>query len=211
MEDAFQSIAAQITGEDSFVFFIAGHGESLDGKYYYLPHSFSVLSTISDGISQDQLEEWITSFKSANKLVLLDTCYSGTFIENFWKSKLEYLLKNSKENKMMMVKKYESIFHKMYNATNAHFITAAAADEVARESFDYGHGYFTYGLLQAFCPMQDNVIARITRSDSNSNSMIDDQELYLFADNYLREILNAPQHIQHNGKGRFEVGCLNIE
>jgi Caspase domain/WD domain, G-beta repeat len=65
--DHIQSIFAKLVGEmkpsDVFLFFIVGHGATIDGRYYFLPYDFRYdnENSIRDkAIDQDQLQAWFS-------------------------------------------------------------------------------------------------------------------------------------------------------
>ena len=66
---------------DAFVFFLAGHGKTIDGRYYYVPQDFRYegeQSIVDKGIDQARLQAWFAQIPARRSVLLFDTCESGT-------------------------------------------------------------------------------------------------------------------------------------
>jgi hypothetical protein len=64
-----------------FVFFAAGHGQTVDGHFYFLPQDFrsdSETAVAQRGIDQDQLQKWFASIPARKSILLFDSCESGS-------------------------------------------------------------------------------------------------------------------------------------
>jgi uncharacterized caspase-like protein len=113
-----------ISANDFFVFYAATHGVQIDGKYYLITSnvdSTDIESIKKEAISEEELKKAFSKIPTANKLLLFDTCYSGSVNEQIAK-KLAQTTKN-------------------LNLTS---ITAANSKQTALEGFADGHGIFTY-------------------------------------------------------------------
>lgn len=113
-----------ISANDFFVFYAASHGVQIDGKYYLITSnvdSTDLKIVKNQAISEDELKKAFSKIPTANKLLLFDTCYSGSVNEQIAK-KLSQTTKN-------------------LNLTS---ITAANSKQTALEGFADGHGIFTY-------------------------------------------------------------------
>ncbi len=102
IEQAFHAIAAKARPQDMVLIFLAGHGEALDGRYYFAPYELGIqhrerltrlLSAVEwnklvgdifrdEGVGQDRLVEWIRGIAAARVVVMLDTCYAGGLAVN---------------------------------------------------------------------------------------------------------------------------------
>ncbi len=78
-------LASRAKPEDSFVFFLAGHGFAVDGRYYFVPSdvgqggkTFNQSIITRDGVSQADLSAALAKVKAARGLLLLDTCFSSS-------------------------------------------------------------------------------------------------------------------------------------
>lgn len=133
---AFDRIAAQAKSNDVFVFYLAGHGITLDGRYYFLPVDFryhNEESVREAAINQDNIQEWMSRVPAQKSLVLLDTCNSGSYVE------AQAAARGIAE---------KTAIDKLTRATGRATIAASSDTQVALEGYE-GHGVFTYALLQA--------------------------------------------------------------
>jgi uncharacterized caspase-like protein len=147
LETAFTQIAARTRPEDVFVFYIAGHGITVDGHYYFLPHDFrgtQEAAVRQEGISQDHLQRWLASVPARKSLILIDTCQSGSSIDA-----VAVLRGAPREliEKTVLMEEYTASA-KLMRAIGRAMITAATETQAALEGYR-GHGLFTYTILEA--------------------------------------------------------------
>ena len=135
LEQGFQRVKETIVPQDVFVLYLAGHGVTLDGRYYFLPQDFRYYNEDAvrkDAINQDHLQNWLADIPARKSLVLIDTCESGSF-------------SNSMVAMRGMAEK--TAIAKLTRATGRATIVAATDVQPAAEGYQ-GHGVFTYVLLQ---------------------------------------------------------------
>jgi uncharacterized caspase-like protein len=140
LEVAFTQATARIKPQDVFVLYVAGHGVTRDGRYYFLPYDFRYdgeASVQRGTINQDHLQYWLASVPARKSLVLIDTCESGSVTQSFAQSLVSL---------RGMVEK--TAINKLTRATGRATIVAATDTQPALEGYQ-GHGVFTYVLLQA--------------------------------------------------------------
>ncbi|MGD8569230.1 MAG: caspase family protein, partial [Gammaproteobacteria bacterium] len=80
IEEMFNSLSKKIKPNDVFVFFVASHGVTMDGRYYMIPQELVYQNEDSvreNAISQQTLQKWLATIPAKKSLVLLDTCNSG--------------------------------------------------------------------------------------------------------------------------------------
>lgn len=166
LDAAFAELAGQAQPGDVFVLYLAGHGKTVDGRYYFLPQSFKIdgeatnttinNSVARQGIAQDQWQSWLAQVPARKSVILLDTCESGTLAADETHTKA---LERGAAN------------DRLAQATGRSIITASTGNTEAFEGYR-GHGLFTYNLLDA-----------IERGDSDANGIIDVSELaaYVYA------------------------------
>ena len=119
-----------ISANDFFVFYSATHGVSIDGVYYMITSNVQATDDQyikQNAISEDELRQAFKQIPTANKLLLFDTCYSGSINEKISKQ----LAKNT------------------VSKLNLTSITAANSSQAALEGFADGHGIFTFVLSDA--------------------------------------------------------------
>ncbi len=75
---AFDRIGADAKPGDVFVLYLAGHGKSIEGRYYYYPQTLDFKAgqnVETHGIGQDKWQAWLAKVGHVQKSVLiLDTC-----------------------------------------------------------------------------------------------------------------------------------------
>ena len=130
IEAAIDGIAGDIKPADVFVLYIAGHGHSIAGTYYFLPQdlTFDNGRTIENAaISQDMLQKWLAKVPAQKSILILDTCESASAIRG---GDVEQ----------------ETAIDRLQHATGRSVITAAS--DAAHEGYE-GHGLLTGTILDA--------------------------------------------------------------
>ena len=180
LDATFTALAAKVQPSDTFVFFLAGHGKTIDGRYYFMPQNATLASVraitgaggadarpraeaelrkvvLSQGIAQEQWQAWFASIPAKKSVLLFDTCESGSLTE---------------EGRDTRALERDAANGRLAQATGRTILTAASDDQEASEGYR-GHGLFTYNVLEA-----------LERGDSDRNGKIDVTELaaYVYAE-----------------------------
>jgi WD40 repeat protein len=159
LDRVFAELGGRIQPRDVFVFFLAGHGKTKNGRYYFLPRDFRYEDESSverAGMDQDRFQAWFARIPARKSILLYDTCESGSLTGN-----------NSRGSD---IDERLGALNRMARATGRTFLTATTDDSPALEGYR-GHGVFTYVLLDAFA-----------RADVNNNGMIEVSELADYVD-----------------------------
>lgn len=149
LDAVFSELGKTITPDDKFVFFLAGHGLTVDGKYYFLPQDFAPTAGdtyASKGINQDLWQEWFARIKARSSVLLYDTCESGSVARSASTEKA-------------------AAMDRLTQAVGINVIAASDADQPAQEGYR-GHGLFTWALLDG-----------LANGDENKDSFIEIFEL----------------------------------
>ena len=136
LESAFRDAKATVRAQDVFMLYLAGHGVTLDGRYYFLPQDFRYYNddaVRSNAINQEHLQRWLADVPARKSLVLIDTCESGSFSQSL------AAVRGMAE---------KTAIAKLTRATGRATIVASTDEQPAAEGYQ-GHGVFTYVLLQA--------------------------------------------------------------
>ena len=136
IESAFQAAKEIVRTQDVFVLYLAGHGVTLDGRYYFLPQEFRYYNDDAvrkNAIDQEHLQNWLAGVPARKSLVLIDTCESGSFSQSL------VAMRGMAE---------KTAIAKLTRATGRATIVASTDEQPAAEGYR-GHGVFTYVLLQA--------------------------------------------------------------
>ena len=84
LDQVFTDLAAKVRPRDVFVFFAAGHGKTLDGRYYFIPQDLryhTEQSLVRDAIGQDRLQVWFARILAKKAVLMFDTCEAGSLTE----------------------------------------------------------------------------------------------------------------------------------
>jgi WD40 repeat protein/uncharacterized caspase-like protein len=166
LDAIFTELATKVRPTDVFVFFLGGHGKTVDGRYYFIPQDFAMdgvttpaaleTAVVKQGISQEQWQTWFARIAARKSLLLFDTCESGS------------LTGDGKETRAL---ERGAANDRLVQATGRTILTASSDDTDAFEGFG-GHGLFTYNVLEA-----------LERADSDGNGRIEVAELatYVYA------------------------------
>lgn len=157
--NAFKNVKNNAKLNDTVIVFFSGHGMSVDGKFYFISQNITdareiEAKSLSDfnqkyqawekfakqaSISSDEISQAITQIKAKNKMLIVDSCYSGGgWLSKVNEAKVEEKMEDQKSD---MVKKS--------NLTGIAMISAAQAFQKANENGEIGHGFLTFSLLEA--------------------------------------------------------------
>ncbi len=164
LDKLFTRMAKTIRKNDVFIFFLAGHGKTVDGKYYFIPQDFDYKneeSIVRNGINQDLWQSWFAQIPARKSLLMYDTCESGSLTES-----------RSEQRDIERVTALDKLTH----ATGRAVLSATTDDSPAYEGY-HGHGVFTFGILDA-----------LESADSNSDDLIEVNELVSYIDHVVPKI-----------------------
>ena len=158
LDTVFADLATKVRPRDVFVFFAAGHGKTLDGRYYFIPYDMryhTEQSLVRDAIGQDRLQAWFARIPAKKAVLMFDTCEAGSLAE-------QRVASRGLEQKAAV--------GRLIQATGRATLTASTATQEAYEGYG-GHGVFTFALLDA-----------LGRADTNNNGLIELAELIQHVD-----------------------------
>ncbi len=187
LDQKFQQIAGQIRPSDTFVFFLAGHGVTHNGSYYFLPPNIDVgaepaVALATYGISQNDWRRMFSQISALKSLILFDSCESGSAIRMNAANSLEQ----------------GAGISKLAQASGRAIITAAAETQYALEGHA-GHGAFTYTLLEAFA-----------KGDANNNSRLGLDELAVYVAKALPDLTEGTWQYRQEPQIKIEGDAFEI-
>jgi uncharacterized caspase-like protein len=164
LDRVFTELGKKVHPRDVFVLFVAGHGKTVNGRYYFLPRDFRYEgeeSIISKGVDQDRFQSWLAQIKARKSILFFDTCESGSLTGD-----------------RLQVRGMERVgaFEKMTRAMGRTVLSASSDDAPALEGYR-GHGAFTYVLLEG-----------LGAADVNGNGLIEVSELADYLDDKLPDL-----------------------
>ena len=164
LDAAFGEIAAKAAATDVFVLYLAGHGKTVDGRYYFVPQDFTIEGELSEqsinaavkakAVAQEQWQSWFAQVPARKSVMLFDTCESGTLADD----ETQQLQKGAANDRLVQ-------------ATGRSILAASGGSQEALEGY-HGHGLFTYEVLDA-----------INDADGDRNGTVELNELaaYVYA------------------------------
>lgn len=125
---AFDDLKKEARRDDTFVFFFSGHGAvDRGGDFFFFPYdSKGEANPPEDNITKTDIIKNILKVKARNVLIMMDTCQSGAILE------------------------MDSAFGRLWKKLERKAVlVAAAGNQYAIESSAYGHGLFTWSILDS--------------------------------------------------------------
>jgi WD40 repeat protein len=136
----FAQVASEVRPSDVFVLFIAGHGKTLDGRYYFIPYDFRYQDQSSfakSAISQEQWQQWMAAIPARKSILIYDTCESGTVTVD-----------QPASRGLAAIEEQATAIEKLKQATGRTVLAASTETEPALEGIK-GHGVLSYAVLEA--------------------------------------------------------------
>src|SRR5262249_5172483 len=149
---------------DAFALFVAGHGKTLNGRYYFLPHDFRYQGEESIeklGVNQERLQAWLAGIRARKAILLFDTCEDGSL---------------TGDRLPMRGLERVAAVERLTRAMGRTVLSASSDDAPALEGY-LGHGAFTYVLLEA-----------LGAADINANGLIEVGEIADYLEDKLPDL-----------------------
>jgi WD40 repeat protein/uncharacterized caspase-like protein len=141
LEKAFGQLASEVKPTDVFVLFVAGHGRTKDGHYYFVPQEFRYQDETSyaqGAVSQEQWQKWISAIPANKSVLIYDTCESGSLTApNGFGAR----------GNLSFIEEQVAAVDKLKLATGRAVMVAAGETQPALEGYR-GHGLFSYAVLE---------------------------------------------------------------
>jgi WD40 repeat protein len=167
LDAAFAAMGETVKPQDVFVFFLAGHGKTIEGKYYFIPQDFRFEGDDpirAGGIGQDRWQEWAARVRAKKSVMIYDTCESGS-------------LTGSRSVDAAMAQ--TAAVERLTRAMGRTILSASTDDAPALEGYQ-GHGVMTWAMLDA-----------LGSGDLNGNATLEVTELASYLDMKVPEISSA--------------------
>jgi hypothetical protein len=158
---AVTTLAAKARAQDTLVLYVASHGLAVGQRFYLVPHDFKLAKAAADipkaalttvalrgyrsttdereaavrayGLAIDELGEALAAVPALKRVLIFDTCHSGSAIA----------LAGKKQNPFA----FRGAMERFSRAQGVYSLAATAADELAAENKELGHSILTYTLL----------------------------------------------------------------
>jgi WD40 repeat protein len=153
----------EITKEDVFYFYYAGHGGTHEQEFYFIPtESVSLYQgdkLNEQAISATMLNEKLRKIAALKQVVVLDACHAGASTQVL-------------ASRGLME---EKALAQLARSSGIHIMAAAGSEQQAVEFGQLGHGVFTFALLEALEGKADGAPADQKVTIYELKSYLDDQ------------------------------------
>ena len=134
--DRIETLKSEISINDVFVFYYAGHGSIVNDNFYLISSDAKRLydkdKVEEFGINAETLQRALQEIKALKQLIVLDACQSG--------GAGEILLQRGAPQ--------EKAIAQLSRSSGIHVMASAGSEQYATEFESLGHGLFTYALLK---------------------------------------------------------------
>jgi hypothetical protein len=134
ISQALLSLQRRALPEDVVIIFLAGHGGTVGGQWYFVPYDLRApeqeSELVAHGLSSARLAEEFKHLSSLKTIILVDACYSGSMLTSF---------RGYEDRKALAL---------LVRSAGGHVLAASTRDQRASEVAELGHGVFTYALLK---------------------------------------------------------------
>ncbi len=138
-----REVKSQVSINDVFIFYYAGHGSVVDDKFYLVSSNASRLydnqRMAEFGIEAATLQQAMLEVKALKQLIIMDACQSGGSVEVLAQ-------RGAPEEKAIA---------QLSRSSGIHVLAAAGSEQYATEFEALGHGIFTYALLEGLSGAAD--------------------------------------------------------
>jgi hypothetical protein len=120
---ALGDIGQHATANDTVLIYFSGHGEVLDGRYYFITNSTQTVDQVTTtALSEAALLNALAGIKSNNTMLFLDTCHAGGFSLD--------------------------ATGKIAHESGRYILAAASTEQEALDSYDDRNGVFATAMLR---------------------------------------------------------------
>ena len=203
--------------DDEVVVFLAGHGV-LDSKldYFFAPADMDFADPAKHGLSIDDIERALSAVPSRRKVLLMDTCHAGeidradvqvsatadpTVGRTVQRSVrlTTRALGGAQLTPMSSLAYVGEVFADLRQSTGTQIVAASAGAEFSFEADKWGHGVFTFALLEG---------VRTGLADANRDGSTSLAELRRYVALRVQALTDGQQHPMSRGgdlEGDFSV------
>ena len=206
-EEVLKSVAEfvqQASPRDSLIVALAGHGFVQSGSYHFALNDCNFDSTDTGTLSLLDIERLISRSPARRRVVMLDTCHSGSELPGArpatsqggsirFKGRSLGVASSTTNSRQDQIRKHMlEQFGNQIGMSGTTVISASNAGQFALESAEWNNGAFTFAVRQAM---------RSKEADTNSDGKISVSELAVYVEDFVTELTG--------GKQRPEARFLN--
>jgi len=133
--DTLTSLQSQISLNDVFIFYYAGHGAMVEQGFFFIPTECTSMyqASSNNALSAEVMQAGFKNIKALKQIIIMDACQSGGSVEIL-------AMRGANE---------EKAFAQLSRGAGIHVLASAGSEQNAKEIAELKHGLFTYVLLQA--------------------------------------------------------------
>lgn len=158
-----KELQVQISPNDVFIFYYAGHGSMVDDDFFLVSANASRLydnqKMTEYGIEASELQQAMLEIKALKQLIIMDACQSGGSVEVLAQ-------RGAPEEKAIA---------QLSRSSGIHVMASAGSEQYASEFESLGHGLFTYLLLEGLAGGADGAPKDGKVTIYELKSFLDDQ------------------------------------
>jgi len=158
-------LRAQADEQDTVLIYYAGHGAPEGNETYWVTYEANIDDLYATALSNNDVSDMLTRIQSKRMITFLDACYSAATV------------KRTKGTRGMPTE----IPWEKFQGTGRITITASNGKQESLEDEEYGHGVFTYHLLEGLKGKADGF------AGTERDGVVDVDEIW----NYVRERVKA--------------------
>jgi WD40 repeat protein len=141
LQAVFNELHGKVKANDVFLFFIAGHGKTINGDYYFVPANittFDERTILKQGIGKTQWRDWFAMIPAQKAIFIFDTCESGS---------MDTVIASANANVTSRDVAFDTAQQRLKEATGRSLFTASSDQQSAVEGYKQ-HGLLTYAILE---------------------------------------------------------------
>ncbi|MBM3473495.1 MAG: hypothetical protein FJX75_09520 [Armatimonadetes bacterium] len=130
LRGALEQLCNEVSSKDCAVLFLSGHGvRDEGGAYFFATHEADIARLTESALAWEEIREAVRRLAAKQVVVLVDSCHGGAVLG-------ERLATN------------EALVEELARRAGALVFASSSGAEVSVESEEWGHGAFTYALLE---------------------------------------------------------------
>jgi helicase len=173
----------RVKEEDTVIIYFAGHGAPEGGDTFWVPHDADIDRLHATALSNDRISALLKRIPTRRLICFFDTCYSAATINRSWHTR-----------SLIHTDPFEA-----FKGEGRVVITSSNGRQQSLESREFGHGLFTYYLMEGLRG----------KADQNSDGYVVLDEVWDYVKNQVTEA--ASQYGHHQTPiidGRHSAGIL---
>jgi hypothetical protein len=128
-----------IDQNDTLIIMLAGHGNVVNGEWYFVPHDADALNLPQTAVSMRELQDALVASPVRRVFLMVDACYSGAGIDSF--------------NRYRTFQR--RFVQQLGRNAGVAVLTATRRDQQAAELAQLGHGLFTHLAIEGLAGSAD--------------------------------------------------------